>query len=172
MLRVILGFVLACLGAGLTMVLFVYTPLELATERAGERISEASLLALAAATHSAVFAAPFALFGAAFGEWQRIVSWIYYALVGVAIASVGFLAQFWTEATGEASIVNSYAMTAFIVTGFVAGVVYWLFAGRSASGADGERAGAVEIIPPPRHESPVGKPAGPSARVATWRVAK
>ena len=53
MLRVILGFAIACLAAGFTIVLFVYTPLELATERAGERVSEASLFALAAATHSA-----------------------------------------------------------------------------------------------------------------------
>ena len=158
MLRVIVGFVLACLAAGLTMVLFVYTPLELATEHAGERVSEAGLLALAAATHSAVFAAPFALIGAGFAEWQRIGSWLYYTLVGIAIAGVGFLAQFWTESRqGEASIVNSYAVTAFIVTGFVAGVVYWLVAGRSASGAGGGQTPSVEIIPPPRPE-PSGRP--------------
>ena len=130
-------------------------------------MSEAGLLALAAATHSAVFAAPFALIGAAFGEWQRIGSWLYYALVGVAIACVGFLAQFWTEADGEASIVNSYAMTAFIVTGFVAGVVYWLLAGRRASGADGGADPAVEIIPPPTAEPPSSPTA---ARVAAWRA--
>lgn len=172
MLRVILGFALACLAAGLSMVLFVYTPLELATERASDRVSEASMLALAAATHSAVFAAPFALIGAAFGEWQRIGSWLYYALVGIAIAGVGFLAQFWTEATGEASIVNSYAVTAFIVTGFVAGLVYWLFAGRSASGHDGLRSSSVELIPPPRPEPPASRSEGSSARVVNWRAAK
>ncbi len=169
MLRVIFGFAVACLAAGLAMVLFVYTPLELATEHATDRMLEAGLLALAAATHSAVFAAPFALIGAAFGEWQRIGSWLYYALVGVAIACVGFLAQFWTEADGEASIVNSYAMTAFIVTGFVAGVVYWLLAGRHASGNDGRRTSAVEIIPPPRPEPPSSATA---ARVAAWRPAR
>ena len=97
-------------------------------------MSEAGLLALVAATHSAVFAAPFALIGAGFGEWQRIGGWLYYALVAIAIAGVGFLAQFWTEAGGEPTIVNSYAVTAFIVTGFVAGIVYWLFAGRFAAG--------------------------------------
>jgi drug/metabolite transporter (DMT)-like permease len=171
MLRVIVGFVVACLAAGLTIVLFVYTPLELATEFAGERVSEATLLALAAATHSAVFAAPFALIGAGFGEWRRIGSWLYYTLVGIAIAAVGFLAQFWTEAEGEASIVNSYAMTAFIVTGFVAGLVYWLFSGRNASGYEEPRASYQEVISPPRSESPAGRAEGPSARVATWRTA-
>jgi hypothetical protein len=167
MLRVIIGFVFACLAAGLTMVLFVYTPLELATELAGERVSEASLLALAAGTHSAVFAAPFALIGAGFGEWQRIGSWLYYVLVGVAIACVGFLAQFWTETADEASIVNNYAVAAFIATGFVAGIVYWLFSGRYAGGRNGQRASGSEIIPPPPAASSTGKPGEPSARVAS-----
>jgi drug/metabolite transporter (DMT)-like permease len=167
MLRVIIGFVFACLAAGFTMVLFVYTPLELATELASERVSEAVLLSLAAGTHSAVFAAPFALIGAGFGEWQRIGSWLYYVLVGIAIACVGFLAQFWTEATGDASIVNSYAVTAFIVTGFVAGIVYWLFSGRYAAGPDGQRATTSEIIAPPKAASSSDGPGEPSARVAT-----
>lgn len=169
MLRVIIGFVFACLAAGFTMVLFVYTPLELATELIGERLSEAALLSLAAGTHSAVFAAPFALIGAGFGEWQRIGSWLYYVLVGIAIAGVGFLAQFWTEATGEASIVNSYAVTAFIVTGFVAGIVYWLFAGRYAAGPDGQQASTPDVIAPPKAASSSDES---SARVATWRTAK
>ena len=171
-LRVIIGFVFACLAAGFCMVLFVYTPLELATEHAGDRALEAGLLALAAGTHSAVFAAPFALIGASFAEWHRIGSWLYYVLVGIAIACVGFLAQFWTEADGEASIVNSYAMTAFIVTGFVAGIVYWLFAGRNTGGHNGRQASSQEIIPPARSESPAGRPEGPSARAATWRAAR
>ena len=169
MLRVIIGFVFACLAAGFTMVLFVYTPLELATELIGERLSEAALLSLAAGTHSAVFAAPFALIGAGFGEWQRIGSWLYYVLVAIAIAGVGFLAQFWTEATGEASIVNSYAVTAFIVTGFVAGIVYWLFSGRYAAGPDGQRTSTPDVIAPPKAAS---SPDESSARVATWRTAK
>ena len=69
------------------------------------------LLTLAAATHSAMFAAPFALIGAGFGEWQRIGSWMYYVLVAIVIAAIGFLAQYWAEAQGEASIVNNYAAT-------------------------------------------------------------
>jgi hypothetical protein len=134
-IRVVFGFVLACLAAGLTMVLFVYTPVELAnlpSDEASQRASEAGLLSLAAATHSAIFAAPFALIAAAIGEWRGIGSWMYYVLVGVLIAGIGFLAQYSSEAVGEASIVNTYALTAFLVTGFVAGAVYWLFSGRYA----------------------------------------
>ena len=168
-LRVIIGFVIACLAAGLTMVLFVYTPLEMATEAMGDRVSEAALLSLAAATHSAVFAAPFAFIGAGFGEWQKIGAWLYYALVGIVIAGVGFLAQFRAETGGEPTIVNSYAVTAFIATGFVAGIAYWLFAGRYAAG-DGGRA-APEIMPPLQSHPQPGTAEGPSARVVNWRAA-
>ena len=162
-LRVIIGFVVACLAAGLTIVLFVYTPVEIASERAGDRVSEALLLALAAATHTAVFAAPFALIGAVFAEWQRIGGWLYYALVGVAIAAVGFMAQSWSETAGQATILNGYALTAFVVTGLVAGLVYWLVCGRSA-GADQDD-GTEVIAPPPSRPQP-GTPGNTSARVA------
>jgi len=149
-LRVIFGFALACLAAGLTIVLFVYTPSELASDLASDRVSEAGVLALAAATHSAVFAAPFALIGAAIGEWQRIGSWAYYVLVGLAIAAIGFLAQYWSEATGEASIVNSYAVSAFLVSGFFAGIVYWLFSGRYADADLDDDEPQQEILRPLR----------------------
>lgn len=149
-LRVIIGFVVACLAAGLAMVLFVYTPAEMASEAAGDRFAEAGMLALFAATQSAVFAAPFAFICAGFGEWQKIGAWLYYALVGIAIAGIGFLAQFWSETGGEPTIVNSYAVTAFIVAGFVAGIVYWLFAGRFAA-RDGGRA-EPEVLPPPQSQ--------------------
>lgn len=150
--RVLVGFILACLAAGLTIVLFVYTPVELALD-AGERVSEVGLLSLAAATHSAVFAAPFALIGAAVGEWRNIISWTYYALVGVLIAVVGFLVQYWSESGGvPASILNSYALSAFLLTGLIAGLVYWLVSGRYAGYFD---AGVPmdDISPPPARPS-------------------
>ena len=50
--RVIFGFVLACLAAGLTMVLFVFTPLEVVSLK-GDRMVEVGLLALAAAACAA-----------------------------------------------------------------------------------------------------------------------
>ena len=154
MFRVLFGFVLACLAAGLTLVLFVYTPLELAGLAAnveGSRLAEAGLLALAAATHTAVFSAPFALFGAAFGEWRRVRSLAYYALVGILIAALGFFAQYRSEAAGELSILNTYALSAFVLTGFVAGVVYWLCTGRASAG--------------PAKLSGVGEPGAPDVAV-------
>ena len=168
MLRVLLGFALACLAAGLTLVLFVYTPLELAREHAGDRVSEAGLLALAVATHTAMFAAPFALIGAGFAEWQRIGGWLYYVLIGIAIAAVGFAAQSWTESGGEAqgSIRNGYAVAAFLITGGVAGLVYWLCAGRLASARAGRR-GPAPNPTAPSPASQADKPEGTSAGIAS-----
>jgi hypothetical protein len=74
-IRVVFGFVVACLAAGLTIVLFVTTPVELANTPSNaitDALSANGLLALFAATHSAVFAAPLALIGAAIGEWRRL----------------------------------------------------------------------------------------------------
>lgn len=144
--RIVIGFVLACLAAGFAMVLFVYTPGEFAADMSSDRLAEAGILALAAATHTAIFSAPFALIGAAIAEWRSVASWTYYALIGVVIAAIGFLAQYSSESGGQATIVNSYALTAFIITGFVGGLIYWLFSGRYVGGAN--------IQPPPRAEKP------------------
>ena len=161
-LRVLFGFVLACLAAGLTIVLFVYTPVELAMD-AGDRVSEAGLLTLAAATHTALFAAPFALIGAAIGEWQNIRSLVYYAFVGALIAVVGFFVQYSSESGGAGSILNSYALSAFVVTGLIAGVVYWIVSGRFAGVPDGT-VPMSDINPPSRPAPPPGsRPAADEA---------
>jgi hypothetical protein len=156
-LRVLIGFCLACLAAGLTVVLFVYAPTE-TTDVQADRLAEIGWLSLAVATQSAVFAAPLAFIAAVFAEWQRIRGWLYYALVAVVIAAIGFIAQFRTEVSQDAAgIVGSYAAAAFLICGFVAGIVYWLVAGRSAGGQAGPVDG--EIIPPAK------KSDGPPARV-------
>jgi hypothetical protein len=132
--RMVLGFALACLAAGLTLVLFVYTPVELAGV-AGARFGEAALLTLAAATQAAMFSAPLAFVALVFAEWQRLRSPAYYALAGVAIAALGFWAQYRSEAAGDLSILNTYALSAFALTGMVGGLSYWLCAGRRRDGA-------------------------------------
>jgi len=142
MIRVVFGFAVACLAAGLTIVLFVTTPVELANTPSNafsDALSSNGLLALAAATHSAVFAAPFALIGAAIGEWRQLAHWTYYAVVGVIIAGLGFLAQHWSEGGTQASILNNYALVAFLTMGLVGGVVYWLVAGQFARTYDEPR---------------------------------
>jgi hypothetical protein len=134
--RVLFGFLLASLAAGITQVLFVVTPMDIAAlpvSAMQERVQAAGLLALFAATHTAVFSAPFALVTVVIGEWQPIRSWIYYALAGLGTAAAGFLAQHTGETTG-ATILNDYAFRAFAATGLAGGLTYWAAAGRRAGG--------------------------------------
>ena len=139
-LRVLIGFIMACLAAGFTKVFFAYTPAELSSlppDVASDRMSKVLDLGLYAAAQSGIFSAPFALVTAAIGEWRRVTNWIYYAIVGIAISMVGFMAQYSGETAGGPTIANNYAFTAFLTAGFLAGFTYWLFAGRFAGGSAG-----------------------------------
>ncbi len=129
--RVLFGFVLACFAAGLTKVLFAVGPQDVIGGDPDKIGTIMEWIALTA-THSAVFAAPFALLAAAISEWQAIRGIFFHAIVGLGIAVAGFSAQYFGEAPASNSIFNSYAMTAFAAAGLVGGVVYWLFAGRRA----------------------------------------
>ena len=130
-LRVLFGFALACIAGALIKLGFA-SPNDVLTDDA-DRLSWSIEQVLLAATHSAVFSAPFALVAAAIGEWQSIRSWVYYALAGLAIAIAGFIALYSGETTtGVNTIVNQYATIAFLCSGIVAGWVYWLFSGRYA----------------------------------------
>jgi drug/metabolite transporter (DMT)-like permease len=135
--RVLVGFVMACLAAGFTKVLFAVPPSEiysLPPDVASDRMSKLLESGLFAAIWSAIFTFPFALVAAAIGEWRRIRDWTYYAIVGLAVSLVGFLTQHSAEQVGQPSIMNNYGLTAFITAGFMGGLFYWLFAGRNAGG--------------------------------------
>ena len=134
-LRFVIGFVLACLTAGVVQVLFAVTPTELVV--AGQdRWLEAFNWSLLTATQVGVFAWPFALIAWILSEWLSIRSFAFHALVAIAISTAGFGLLYSSELPTDASIVNSYAMAAYLTTGFAAGVVYWLFAGRWARRAE------------------------------------
>ena len=159
LISVLIGFILACLAAGFTKVFFATTPSELAglpTDVASDRISKVFESGLFASAQCLLFAAPFALVAAAIGEWRSLRDWTYYAVVGLAIALVGFLAQYSSEAQGQPTIVNNYALSAFLTAGFAAGLVYWLFAGRSAGGAS---ANVPSVTPVQRSMDDKTKPA-------------
>ena len=139
--RVLFGFIVACLVAGAATVAFVITPADIATlpaELRPDRLSSAGTLSLLAATHSAIFAAPFALIALVIAEVRCIRSWVYYAFVGILIAFLGFGAEYLNEAGGQPSIVNSYAMRAYLAVGFLGGIAYWLAAGRRSGGKRGD----------------------------------
>ena len=137
--RVLVGFVMACLAAGFTKVLFAITPAELYSlppDVQADRLGTILESGLFAAIWSAIFTFPFALVAAAIGEWRRIRSWTYYAIIGLAVAMIGFFTQHSAEQPGDPTIMTNYGLTAFMTAGFVAGLFYWLFGGRSAGGAD------------------------------------
>lgn len=139
--RFLFGFAVACLVAGAATVAFVITPLDIATlpaELRPERLSSAGTLSLLAATHSAIFAFPFALVAGIIAERRCIRSWVYYAIVGILIAFAGFGAEYLNEVGGQPSIVNTYAARAFLAVGFLGGIAYWLVAGRRAGGRRGD----------------------------------
>jgi hypothetical protein len=139
-IRVLFGFALACLAAAATLVLFVYTPAELASLPSGmgaDRATEAGLFALVVTPHVAAFAALPALIGVFIAERRSISSLGYYAILGIAIAALGFLMQHVTETPGQTTILHNYALTAFLTAGLAGGLIYWLFSGRYVTGRAG-----------------------------------
>ncbi len=132
-LRVLIGFALACIAGALIQLGFA-TPNDVLTDDP-DRLSWSLEQVLLAATHSAVFSAPFALVAAAIGEWQSIRGWVYYALAGIAISIAGFIALYSGETNGPNSIVNQYATVAYLCSGLAGGWVYWLISGRNAGDA-------------------------------------
>jgi hypothetical protein len=133
--RVAFGFALASLAAGLVTVLFVNTPAEVLAQpadRLPQTAGETFELALLTATHSAVFAFTFALILALLGEWFSLRTLSFYLVAGMVIAALGFFAQYESEVPGEPTILNNYALKAFLMTGFVSGFIYWLAAGQFA----------------------------------------
>lgn len=135
LLRVLIGFVLACIVFGLTLVLFERPPVGLTSLGADERsakLFELGNLALLAGTHSAIFAAPFTLIIAGIGEWQRARSVAYYIAAAMVIALLGFYAQYASEVAGQPTVMNNYALGAFLASGLASGLAYWVSAGRYA----------------------------------------
>lgn len=167
MFRVLFGFLIACIAAALTTLLFVVTPGELigwlSLDDGGERFARFGLLWLAASTQSVLFSAAFALVAVIIAEWLNKRDWIYYANTGIIIAVLGFLAQWASEPTGQNwSVVNSsYPLVAFLATGFVGGFVYWIWAGRHAG-----RPAAVEPVEAAVEQPKAAAPAKEAVSVA------
>jgi hypothetical protein len=148
--RLLFGFVLACVAAGLVTVLFVNTPIDVLAEpfdHLPKTASETFDLALLAATHLGIFASLFALIAASIGEWFSIRSLSFYLLAGVIIALFGFSAQYASEVAGQPTILNNYAIKAFLTVGFFGGFFYWLAAGQFAGRPPEERSAEPQSVP-------------------------
>ncbi len=121
--RFVLGFIAATLVAGLVQVLFV-AGIGGVVSADSTRLQNLGLLVLLAATQSALFAAPFALITAVVAAWLPIRAAAFFIAAGAAIALAGFLAQ-WAGEGRDATILNLYAVTAYVASGLAGGLVYW-----------------------------------------------
>lgn len=131
--RIVLGIVIACLVAGAVQVAFAYSPTALAA--AGWEAWEfAGWRTLQAATASALIATPFLLVGGSFSELFGIRSFAFHVLVGILIGVSGFAILYSGQLPDQRTLANSYALAAFLTTGFMGGIAYWLAAGRFAGG--------------------------------------
>ena len=138
------------MAAGLVTVLFVNTPIDVLAEpfdRLPKTASETFDLALLAATHLGIFASVFALIAAGMGEWFSIRSLSFYLVAGMIIALLGFSAQYASEVAGQPTILNNYAIKAFLTVGFFGGFFYWLAAGQFAGRPPEERSAERQSVP-------------------------
>jgi hypothetical protein len=168
--RIVFGYLLAVLVAGAVQVMFALPPTELASLSGDALLDRLSLLgvySLGAATHSAIFALVFALVAIALAEWQAVRHAGYYMMTGLAIALAGFLAQYASENAIQPTIVNTYAMIAYCITGLLAGTVYWAFAGSRA----GRRLDHTLQPAPDRTETPAAGNTGTPGTAASSTAA-
>ncbi len=128
--RVVLGLILAC-AAGALVKLGFADPENIFTTDLG-KLSWTGHKVLLVGTFMAQFSAPFALLAAAIGEWHSYRTWVFYVLVGLAISCAGLLAIHSGEVDPGRTIANNYAVAAYLCSGLVAGLVYWLTSGRFA----------------------------------------
>jgi hypothetical protein len=126
---IVVGYVAACLAAGATQVLFVVEPAGMIATR--DAAAAAALLIAMSATQAGTFALPFAIIAIGVTEVFGFRGWLTYAAAGVAIAVCGY----WTVLAGEPgpALRNDVVLRAFAVSGAVAGLVYWVVAGRRAA---------------------------------------
>ena len=120
--RVAFGFALASIAAGLVTVMFVDTPVDVLAQPASrlpQTASETLDLALLTATHSGIFSAAFVLIAAGLGEWLSMRSLPFYLIAGMGIGLLGFIAQFSSEVAGQPTILNNYALKAFLTAGLL-----------------------------------------------------
>jgi hypothetical protein len=147
--RILFGLTIACLTAALIKVLHVVTPAELATltgDALAARLFRLLDLVAITATFQALFVVPLALIGIVIAEVNRLRGVLTYLILGAAIAGAGFYIQ----VTGEGetrTIVNPYAIQAYLIEGVAAGFVYWLLAGRFAGWRRG--GGLIKATPFP-----------------------
>jgi hypothetical protein len=187
LLRILIGFALACLAAAAAQVAFALTPAQFVTFTV-DRWWQVGELVLRTATLIAIFAAPFALVAVIMAEAFGLRGMAYHGLAGLIIAAAAFGVLLSSESADGRTLVNGYAMAAFLTTGLIGGLVYWMFSGWYSGGrrisrsleairaadADAERSRNGARKEPkaasksePKAASKAGPEAGPGGAAAT-----
>ncbi len=114
------GYIAACLAAGMTQLSFVLDPAAVLASR--ESFLAAAVLIAMAATQSGTFALPFAVIALgviAVSGWR---GWLSFVAAGLMIGICGY----WTVlAGGEPGGASNTALKAFVISGAIAGWVFW-----------------------------------------------
>jgi hypothetical protein len=99
-------------------------------------IAAARVLELVAllATQAAIFVIPFGLLTAVMLEVNDIRGLLAHLVVGLVLAGMAFALHVQAE-DDLRTVINAFAIQAFVLQGLVAGFVYWLVAGRRRSSA-------------------------------------
>lgn len=115
-IRVLVGYVLACLAMGGTFILLVEGPVVAAGR---ETLDEFFALVVIATMGLSIYAAVPALICIIVGEARGITSWMFYAFAGLFITLASVL-------------YSGFGGTRLVIAGLIGGLVYWGVSGRSA----------------------------------------
>ena len=128
--RLLIGYLAACLAAVASFMVFSGTHALLA-EMESDTAMEHLFHYIAII---ALFGLPFAFAAIAYGERYFRRDWLYYALAGVAIMLFAFFSQHISEDSRQTWHIadSTYPLIAFITSGFLSGLAYWIVSGRLA----------------------------------------
>jgi hypothetical protein len=162
-LRMLIGYLLACFGAAMALGLFAFAPnsIDAFFDKLPEVLDNAWGISPYLTGAIALLGAVPAVLAFQYAESNGIRSWVYYELVGAAVAIAAYWLAHGTESVPLRSEGNIYSTIAFGVAGAVLGLLYWLFSGRYA-GMDGT-ATAARPGTGVRPQTAMGKPPGPAA---------
>ena len=133
-LRMLVGYLLACFGAAMALALFAFSPnsVEGFFDKLPDIIESAWNVSPHLTGALFVLGAVPALIAFQYAEHHHIRSWVYYELIGAAVAIAAYWLAHGTDTVPLKSEGNIYSTIAFGVAGAVLGLLYWLFAGRYA----------------------------------------
>ena len=157
--RMLIGYLLACVGAAMALGLFAFSPpsIEAFFDQLPDVAEKAWGIVFYLAGAIALLGAVPAVIAFQYAESHSIRSWVYYEIVGAAVAVSLYWLAHGTETVPLRSEGNTYSTIAMAVSGAILGLLYWLFSGRYA-GLDHKPASTARPGNTPiRPQTPISK---------------